>query len=57
MLKLNKDLALMNTLFESGKIRSVIDGPYKMEDYEIAFQNFANATHKGKVVIQICPSP
>lgn len=50
-LKTNKDLAYMNKLFESGKVKPVIDGPYKLEEVPAAFRLFAKGEHKGKVVI------
>jgi NADPH:quinone reductase-like Zn-dependent oxidoreductase len=31
-LKPNKDLAYMNELFEAGKVKPVIDGPYKLSE-------------------------
>ena len=50
-LKTNKDLLFMNELFEAGKIKPVIDGPYKLNDFLEAFKLFSKAAHKGKVVI------
>ena len=50
-LKPNKDLIYMNELFEAGKIRPVIDGPYKLTEFVEAFRLFDKAEHKGKVVI------
>ena len=50
-LKTNKDLLYMNELFEAGKVRSVIDGPYKLDDIEKVFRKFNKAEHKGKLVI------
>jgi NADPH:quinone reductase-like Zn-dependent oxidoreductase len=50
-LKTNKDLMYMNELFETGKIKPVIDGPYKLEQLPEAFRLFAKAEHKGKVVL------
>jgi NADPH:quinone reductase-like Zn-dependent oxidoreductase len=50
-LKTNKDLDYMNGLFESGKLKPVIDGPYKLDDYQEAFRNFDKGVHRGKVVI------
>lgn len=50
-LKTNKDLLYMNELFEAGKIKPVIDGPYKLTEFVEAFRLFGNAAHKGKVVI------
>jgi NADPH:quinone reductase-like Zn-dependent oxidoreductase len=52
-LKPNKDLAYMNELFEAGKIKPVIDGPYKLEEVPKAFRLFGEGNHKGKVVIKV----
>ena len=50
-LKTNKDLLYMNKLFEAGKVKPVIDGPYKLNEFVEAFRLFGKAAHKGKVVI------
>jgi len=50
-LKPNKDLVYMNKLFEAGKVKPVIDGPYKMDEIHKAFRIFGKGDHKGKVVI------
>ena len=50
-LKTNKDLLYMNELFEAGKIKPVIDGPYKLNEFVEAFRLFGKAAHKGNVVI------
>ena len=50
-LKLNKDLPFMNELFESGKVKPVIDGPYKLDEVSRAFKVFGEGTQKGKMVI------
>jgi len=52
-LKANKDLGYMNKLFEEGKVKPVIDGPYKLDEVPEAFRLFAKGEHKGKVVITI----
>jgi NADPH:quinone reductase-like Zn-dependent oxidoreductase len=52
-LKANKDLAYMSELFEAGKMRAVIDGPYRLEDARKAFELFKKGLHKGKVVFTI----
>ena len=52
-LKTNKDLAYMNKLFEAGKVKPVIDGPYKLDEVPEAFRLFGKGEHKGKVVIII----
>jgi NADPH:quinone reductase-like Zn-dependent oxidoreductase len=53
MLKPNKDLAYMSALFESGKLRPVIDGPYKLADIARAFRVFGAAEHKGKIIVTV----
>ncbi|HMK27574.1 MAG TPA: NAD(P)-dependent alcohol dehydrogenase [Chitinophagaceae bacterium] len=50
-LKTNKDLHYMNELFEAGKIKPVIDGPYKLEEVPEALRIFRKGDHKGKIVI------
>ena len=52
-LKTNKDLLYMNELFESGKMKPVIDGHYKLEDVPAAMKYYSTAAHKGKIVISI----
>ena len=52
-LKSNKDLAYMNELFEAGKLKPVIDGPYKLDEVPETFRMFSKGDHKGKVVITI----
>ncbi|MGA2405850.1 MAG: NAD(P)-dependent alcohol dehydrogenase [Bacteroidales bacterium] len=52
-LKPNKDLAYMNELFEAGKLKPVIDGPYKLDEFPKAFKLFGEGVHKGKVVINV----
>ena len=46
-LKPNKDLDYMNNLFEAGKLKPVIDGPYRMEEIQKAFELFGRGDHKG----------
>jgi NADPH:quinone reductase-like Zn-dependent oxidoreductase len=50
-LKPNKDLAYMNELFEAGKIKPVIDGPYKLSEVPEAIRLFGEGNHKGKIII------
>lgn len=52
-LKVNKDLDYINELFEAGKIKPVIDGPYSLEEVPKVFRLFYEGLHKGKVVITI----
>jgi len=51
VLKPNKDLAYMNELFEAGKVKPVIDGPYKLSEVPEAIRYFGEGNHKGKVII------
>ncbi|MEO0469147.1 MAG: NAD(P)-dependent alcohol dehydrogenase [Bacteroidota bacterium] len=52
-LKPNRDLQLINQLFEQGKIRPVIDGPYSLKEIPELIQYFGAGKHTGKVVIRI----
>ncbi|MCK5131410.1 MAG: NAD(P)-dependent alcohol dehydrogenase [Candidatus Sabulitectum sp.] len=52
-LKPNKDLAYMNRLFEEGKVKPVIDGPFKLSEVPEAIRYFGEGKHKGKVVITV----
>lgn len=52
-LKPNKDLDYINELFEAGKIKSIIDGPYKFNKVPEAIRHFGEGKHKGKVVIAV----
>jgi NADPH:quinone reductase-like Zn-dependent oxidoreductase len=50
-LKPNKDLTYVNDLFEAGKLRPVIDGPYPFADLPAAFRHFGTGDHQGKIVV------
>jgi NADPH:quinone reductase-like Zn-dependent oxidoreductase len=50
-LKPNKDLAYMNELFEAGKVKPVIDGPFELSEAPEAMRYFGEGNHKGKIVI------
>lgn len=52
-LKPNKDLGYMNTLFEKGIVKPVIDSIYRLEDLPDAMRHFGQGNHQGKVVITI----
>ncbi|PCJ89409.1 MAG: alcohol dehydrogenase [Flavobacteriales bacterium] len=52
-LKPNKDLAYMNELFEAGKVKPVIDGPYKLSEVPEAIRYFGEGNHKGKIIITV----
>jgi D-arabinose 1-dehydrogenase-like Zn-dependent alcohol dehydrogenase len=52
-LKSNKDLDYMNELFETGKVKPVIDGTYRIDEVPKALRLFSEGTHKGKLVITV----
>lgn len=52
-LKPNKDLGYINELFEAGKVKPVIDGPYLFNEVPAAVQYFGEGKHQGKVVITL----
>jgi NADPH:quinone reductase-like Zn-dependent oxidoreductase len=52
-LKPNKDLAQMNQLFVSGKLRPVLEGPYTLAELPAAFRLFATGDHKGKIIVTL----
>jgi len=52
-LKPNKDLDYINELYETGKIKPVIDGPYKLSEVPELIQYFGEGKHTGKVVITL----
>ncbi|MFI2809660.1 NAD(P)-dependent alcohol dehydrogenase [Microbulbifer sp. JSM ZJ756] len=51
----NRDLAYFNELFEAGKFRPVIDTEFDFTDVDVrnAFHHFAEAAHKGKIVVRL----
>ncbi len=52
-LQANKDIAYINQLYEEGKIKPIIDGPYPFEETPQAIQHFGEGRHAGKVIISI----
>jgi len=52
-LKPNKDLDYINELYETGRIKPVIDGPYKLSEVPELIQYFGEGKHTGKVVITL----
>jgi NADPH:quinone reductase-like Zn-dependent oxidoreductase len=52
-LKSNKDLGFVNELYETGKIKPIIDGPYKLSEVPKLIQYFGEGKHTGKVVITL----
>lgn len=53
LLKPNKDLAYMCELFQSGKVKPVIDTVRTLPEVSEAMAYFGTAQHKGKVVITL----
>jgi NADPH:quinone reductase-like Zn-dependent oxidoreductase len=54
-LKPNKDLDRVSELFQAGRLKCVIDGPYQLSDVPQAIDYFGKARHKGKIVISVVP--
>jgi NADPH:quinone reductase-like Zn-dependent oxidoreductase len=52
-LKSNKDLDYINELFETGKVKPVIDGTFRLDEVPKALRFFGAGNHKGKVVITV----
>lgn len=52
-LKTNRGLSDINMLYESGYIKPVLDGPYRLRDTVTAIRRFGKAEHKGKVIITL----
>ena len=52
-LQQNKDMKFICELFDAGKLKPVIDGPFRLEDAGQAVQYFAEGKHQGKVVISL----
>jgi NADPH:quinone reductase-like Zn-dependent oxidoreductase len=52
-LKTNKDLGYMNELFEAGKIKSFIHGPFPLNELPEAIKMFGKGEHRGKVVMTV----
>jgi len=53
MHKPNKDLNILNELFESGKVKPVVDRCFPLSETAEAFQYFGEGHFKGKVVITV----
>lgn len=51
--KPNNDLTLILDLIETGKIKTVIDRSYNLEDIQEAFRYYGSGKHKGKIVILV----
>jgi NADPH:quinone reductase-like Zn-dependent oxidoreductase len=52
-LKQNKDMAVLNELFEAGKVVSVIDKSYSLTEVPEALRYFGDGHARGKIVITI----
>jgi len=48
-----KQLQQITKLIEDGKLRSVVDSVYKLDDYEKAFERLSSGRAVGKVVLQV----
>ncbi len=54
-LKPNEGLSELRRLFEMGKLKPVLDGPYTLEEVPSAFRRFGEGHHLGKIVFTIAP--
>ena len=52
-LKQNRDLPYLNELCQEGKLKSVIDGNFELNEIPEAMRYFGSGKHKGKLVITI----
>ena len=52
-LKMNKDLPYIENLYEKGKIKPNIDGPYELSDIPGLIHYFGEGRHTGKIVINL----
>ncbi|MGC9343956.1 MAG: zinc-binding dehydrogenase [Bacteroidales bacterium] len=52
-LKTNEGLDYIADLYKQGKLKSIIDGPYPLENAPELIQFFGEGKHKGKVVIKV----
>ena len=52
-LKPNKDLDYINQLFAEGKIKPIIDGPYKLSEVPDVMHYFGEGKHEGKIIVSI----
>ena len=50
-LKQNAHLSDLKECFEAGHLAPVIDGPYKLSDWQDAFRHFSAANQEGKVIL------
>ena len=55
-LKPNKDLGRVSELFQAGKLKCVLDGPFELGDVPRAVEYFGEGKHKGKIVITVAPA-
>jgi NADPH:quinone reductase-like Zn-dependent oxidoreductase len=51
--KPNKDIEIIKELFESGKVKPVVDRCFPLSEASEAFQYFGEGHFKGKVVITV----
>jgi NADPH:quinone reductase-like Zn-dependent oxidoreductase len=52
-LKPNEGLEIMTNLFIQQKIRTLIDGPYSLEEAPSLIRYFGEGKHKGKIILEI----
>ena len=52
VLKPNQDLSYLSELYEAGKLKPVVDGPYPLSELAAAMRRFAAGEHRGKIVLE-----
>ena len=52
-LRPNKDLDYINQLYQEGKIKCMIDGPFSLSEAANAVQYFGQGKHQGKVILSV----
>lgn len=55
MLKANKDLQYIHSLYKNNQIYCTVDGPYTFDKIPWAVQRFGDGLHNGKIVISVNP--
>jgi len=49
----NKDLDVISDLYQEGKLKAIIDGPYPLKEVPRLIQYFGDGAHFGKIVLSI----
>lgn len=52
-LKSNKDLDFIHEMYKAGRLKPLIDGPYRLEDIPRLIRYFGEGKHTGKIVVTL----